>query len=275
MANPLPSPTLDSGIILTQAAKGSAFQAGGVQFVTAPGSDKFFVTQVGKIKFKEHEYGDAQKKQAADTSFNVVDVHMVSLYHTEWFSKDQYTRSTAAQALIDSYPGAIPAAIDEYIATETAKRYWTGFTGTPAPQDGSAAAFLEAQDALTVAGYNANLSVWDNTGKRIVRSILNESTARSDAAVAVTDGVSVGDTTAYFRPLYDRPLTDGARIGQIMDSAQTKVFLRQTPGVVVIDDDTEAQDRNGIYTKIEFQIGIATIQGSVIPLTYEAPAAGE
>jgi len=197
---------------------------------------------------------------------------MVSLYHTEWFSKDTYTRATAGQAIVESYPTAVPAAIDEYISSELAKRYWTGFTGTPAEQDGTAAKFLAAQDALAIAGHNPSLSVWDYAAQPIVRSILNEQTMRSDAAVATNDGVNVGNTTAYFRSLYNRPLEDGKRIGQILDPTKTIVFLRQTPGVVIIDNDTEAQDRNGIYTKIEFQIGIATLQDSVIPLTYEAPA---
>ena len=272
MVQALPTPTLDSGVILTQAAKQSAFQLGGVVFSPAPNSSKFFTTHIGDQDFREHEYGDAQRKTAVDTPVEAIDVHMVSLYVAEWFSKDEYSRSDAAKAITASYSSNVPLAIDRYLATELPKRYWQGFQGTPAEQDGSAEKFLAAQDALSAAGFNPNLSVWDAAATGVVRSILNENTARSDAAVSVVDGTSVSSTVAYFRRLYGRALADGNRIGQILDATQTRVFLRQTPGLVLIDNDVEAQERNGIYAKLEFQIGIASVPGSAIPLTYEAGA---
>lgn len=267
-----PIPDLDSGVILSEPAKSSAFIAGGVEVRNAPLAATTFATLVGKFDWKEHAYGDEEDKTESDTSLTKVPVTMRKLYHAEFFDKDLYTPQSAAMELIRRFPTAVPAAIDEYIATETAKLFWSGFTATPGEIDGTAESFLEAQDALTIAGYEPTLSVWANRGKSLVRSMLNEDTNRSDVAVPVVDGISVGDTKAYFRRLFGGPLTDGARVGYLLDPAYTKIFLQAPKEVSVVTNDVITNQKNAFYAKIEFGIGIATVQSSVMPLNAKLSA---
>lgn len=267
----------NTNVLLMKGAKASAFGLGGVRFDRVAKGSKFFMTNVGPVEFEEHLFGDDEDKPVDDTPNTKVPVLMTTLSHGEYFDKYDYTPGSAAMELIRRFPEEIPGAIDKFLARNPAQgsAAWGGWTGTPAPIDGTAASFLAPQDALGEAGYEPTLSVWANQGKRAVRGILNENTQRSDAAVAVRDGVAVGDTTAYFRNLYTGALVDGARIGFILDPNFTRVFLGAPEKVVVVTEETDhtLARKNAFYAKVEIRIGIGTVQDSVIPLTWDAPAA--
>lgn len=257
----------NTNVLLMQGAKASAFALGGVSFEQAKKGTHFFATSVGPINFIEHNFGDAQDKTSEDTSTTQINVVMTTLSHGEWFDARLETPESAAMKLIERFPKEIPGAIDKFLARKTTSDAWTGWTGTPAPIS-DADSFLVAQDALSAAGYEPTLSVWDNTSKRIVRSMLNEKTNRSDVAVNVQDGVYVGDTTAYFRKLYNGALSDGSPLGVVLDPNYTKVFLDSNGKVSVItgETDKEASDKNGIFARVEIGIGVATLQNSAVPL---------
>lgn len=267
----------DTGVLLAKGTKESAFRIGGVEFINVPrGTQNRFMTVVGPTNYVEHDFGDEDDKPVADTATTKVPVVMTSLSHGEYFDNRMYTEESAAMELIRRLPQTAGLAIDKFLAKRAADATaaWGGWTGTPAEIDRTADSFLAAQDALNDAGYEPTLSVFTTQAKSLIRSQLNENTNRSELAVAVRDGVAVGDTAAYFRHLYQGALVDESPLGFILDPQFTKVFYTAPEKVIVVTEETDhtLATKNAFYAKIELLIGVGTVQDSVIPLVADITA---
>lgn len=267
----------DTGILLAQGTKTSAFAAGGVQFINVPkGTQNHFMTVVGPTEYHEHAFGDAEDKPLSNTPTTKVPVTMTSLSHQELFDNRLFTPQSAAMELIRRLPETAGLAIDKFLAKRAADATdaWGGWTGTPGEINRNPASFLEVQDALSDAGYEPTLSVWTNQAKSLIRGQLNNNTQRSELAVAVRDGVAVGDTTAYFRALYKGALVEGSPLGFVLDPAFTKVFYTAPENVIVVTEETDSTlgGKNAFYAKIELLIGVGTVQNSVVPLVADLTA---
>lgn len=261
----------DSGVIFEALKKRSAFIAAGIPVLPAPADGAGVVThQFGKIKFEEHLFGDAQDKTEQPTTVVDQDVLIMDRYHADWFDKKLYTPQSAANELIRRWATSIDADIDEYIARTTPGRRWSGFQGTPAViTDG--ASFDEAEAAMAEADWDATSTVFDTKAKPLVKKILNESGKLSTVDVRAVDGISFGDTTAWFRNLH---MDDANRIGYLIDPRGVAIFLRRGDTVVVSPgDDVLSQRKNAFYAKIEYSIGIGYAPGAVIPLDRDSSSA--
>ena len=264
-------PEIDTGVIVHEALKSSAFAAAGVTFEpTSRSAGEVFFTKVGPVEFHEHNFGAENDKIVDETENSAVSVTLTSLYHSEKFDKYQHTPGTAAMKLIETMEAWLPQAIDRWIASEISSIVWDGFQGTPAEVDGTAASFLAPQFALQDAGYNPSATVLYNQARSLVAKALNENTNRSDLAVNVVDGVQLGSTTGYFQNLRTGVLEDGQKIGFVIDPAFTKAFVAAPTEVTVITGETDSTlaAENAIYAKVEIRLGIGSVAGSVVPLVY-------
>ena len=268
----------DTGVLLAKGTKESAFRLGGVEFINVPrGTQNRFMTVVGPTNYVEHDFGDTTDKPVEDTATTKVPVVMTSLSHGEYFDNRMYTEQSAAMELIKRLPKTAGLAIDKFLAKRpsAATSAWGGWIGTPAEISKDPQSFLTAQDALNDLGYEPTLSVFTTQAKSLIRAQLNDKTNRSELAVAVRDGVAVGDTTAYFRHLYKGALVDGSPLGFVMDPQFTKVFYTAPEKVIVVTEETDhtLATKNAFYAKIELLIGVGTVQDSVVPLVADITGA--
>ena len=258
-------------ILMSKSIESSAFQAAGVQIVpVSPLSDTVFTTVLGDTEWGTHAFGDEQDKQVSDTDATKVSVTMHNVYHAEYFDARQYgndPQAVAAEA-IARFQADVASAIDKYTFGVLDSAANPGFTGTPAEIDGTAESFLAAEDALSDAGYAPNATVLYNQAKSLVRSVLNEDTNRSAAAVALNDGITIGSTSAWFRRIATGALTDGQELGVVLDTNFVKIFVSGPTKVVVVTEDTDStlSNKNAMYAKVEFRIGVAIVQDAAVPL---------